>query len=263
MPYRIDLRHPPADALDRLVTLGALDVEVIDGCLAALMPDGISPEDVGRALGAHPPIVSPAKGRDDGSVWVLSLRPITVGRLLLVPSNLPAPSGSLRLSDGDAFGTGLHMTTALCLEALDEILDASTPKSVLDIGTGSGVLALAALLKGVPQAVGLDIDPDALCVAAENGRLNELAARFDLACGGPNVLAGSWPLVFANILAAPLMAMAFDIVRRVSRGGRLVLSGIPHSVAADVERTYRHLGMRTVGSTSRAGWTSLTMSGTW
>jgi ribosomal protein L11 methyltransferase len=98
------------------------------------------------------------------------------------------------------------------------------------VGTGSGILALTALKLGVPQAVGLEIDAEALPVAAENARRNHLADRLHLVLGGPEVVEGHWPLVVANVLAAPLMEMAPVLVRRLARSGRLVLSGIPCSV---------------------------------
>ena len=150
MPFRVDVRDPPGDALDRLVSLGALDVELTSGGLAALMPDGVDAESLHTALGAASVSVSPATGRDDGSVWILRPRSVRVGRLVLQPAHMPPQPGALRLSDGPAFGTGLHPTTALCLEALEELLDLGIPPSMLDVGTGSGVLALAALIAGVP-----------------------------------------------------------------------------------------------------------------
>ena len=77
-----------------------------------------------------------------------------------------------RLIDAAAFGTGLHPTTALCLEALEEEVGIAAPDAVLDVGTGSGVLALGALMLGVPRALGIDIDDEALRIAAENARIN-------------------------------------------------------------------------------------------
>lgn len=263
MPYRVDLPDPPDDALDCLVALGALDVELVPGGLAALLPDGVAPERVASALGVDAVAVSPATGRDEGSVWILSPRPVRIGSLLLAPAGMPAPEGALRLSDAPAFGTGLHPTTALCIEALDDTLEMSLPVSVLDVGTGSGVLALAALLRGVPRAVGVDIDADAIAAAVENARLNDLAGRAQFVQGGPDAVVGTWPLVLANIVAAPLMEMAPILVRRVGHGGRLVLSGVPHSVAPDVERVYRRLGMRPIRSDTRAGWTALVLDASW
>lgn len=138
VPYRIDLRHPPGDALDTLVELGALDIECVDGALAALMPDMVSAADVARALGLTDVRVSPAVGRDDESVWTLSLRPVRTRTLQFVPSIVTAVPGALRIADGPAFGTGLHPTTALCLEALEDLLDVTTPVRALDVGIGIG-----------------------------------------------------------------------------------------------------------------------------
>ena len=263
VPYRVDVDDPPDHALDALVALGALDVEQVSGGLAALMPDAVSPATVSNALGVPGVRVSPAVGRDDESVWVLSPRPVRAGTLLIVPAAMPAQPGALRMVDGPAFGTGFHPTTALCLEALEDLLDGEVPARVLDVGTGSGILALAALRRGVGQAVGLDIDLAALRVAAENARLNALAGRLALVSGGLDAVRGSWPLVVANIRAAELMAMAPTLVRRIARRGRLVLSGIPQSVAADVERTYRRLGMTQVGVQERGGWTVLLLRPSW
>lgn len=261
MPYRIDLPDPPDDALDRLVEHGALDVEEVPGGLAAIMPDRVEAATVARALGVDSVVVSPARGRDDGSVWILSPRPVRVGRFTLVPSPLPARPGDLQLCDSPAFGTGLHATTALCLEALEAMMDVEVPGRMLDVGTGSGVLAVAALMAGVPRVAGLDIDASALSAARENARLNGVGARLNLVRGGPEAVDGAWPLVIANIQAAPLMEMAPAIVPRVARGGRLVLAGIPWSVTAEVEQAYKRFGMRRLGSETREGWTALMLQG--
>jgi ribosomal protein L11 methyltransferase len=264
MPYRVDVTRADDAALDRLVELGALDVERSpDGGIAALMPDDVAPEQVAGSLGIVDLSIAPAVGRDAGSVWTLSPRPTRVGRLRIVPARAGAEPGALMLTDSAAFGTGLHPTTVMCLEAIEEALQPSIPGALLDVGTGSGVLALAALLMGVPRALGLDIDVEALRAAAENARLNGLDQRLELARGGPDVAAGSWPLVVANLLAAPLVELAPVLVRRVGHRGRLVLSGIPSSVEADVDRAYRRLGMQHVRAQSHAGWSALVLQASW
>ena len=244
------------------MSLGALDIESTDGVLAALMPDGVGAERLAEVLGVAVS-VSPATARDDGSVWILQRRPVRVGRFVLHPSNLPSQPGAIMLTDGPAFGTGLHPTTALCLEALEDLIELGIPRSVLDVGTGSGVLALAALMAGVPRVAGIDIDPDAMTVAADNARLNRFAGRFDLVRGGPESVRGAWPLVLANVLAAPLIEMAPALVQRVQHGGRLVLSGMSRSMAADVEASYRHLGMRHAGTRVRADWAAVELYPSW
>jgi ribosomal protein L11 methyltransferase len=263
VPYRIDISCPPHDALDKLVQLGALDIEPVNDELAAIFPDGVSPDAVAAALGVASVAVSPAVGRDDGSVWLLSPRTVRTGNLLIAPPGVAAPPGSLRLADSQAFGTGHHPTTALCVEALEEALTIAAPDNVLDVGTGSGVLALTALMLGVPRAVGLDIDGKALEIAAENARLNNLADRLQLVLGGPDSVKGTWPIVVANVLAAPLVEMAPVLVRRVGHHGRLILSGIPWSLESEVGKTYQWLGMRYMRSETRAGWTVLVLQASW
>jgi ribosomal protein L11 methyltransferase len=264
VPYRVDVARDSDAVLDRLVELGALDVDRSPGGgIAALMPDDVAPEEIARALGVADLSISPAVGRDAASVWILRPRAIRVGRLRIVPADASAAPGDLRLTDSPAFGTGLHPTTAMCLEAIEDALQHSTADSLLDVGTGSGVLALAALLMGVPRAHGLDIDAEALRVATENARLNGLNRRLHLTRGGPDAVAGTWPLVVANLLAAPLVELAPVLVRRVGHHGRLLLSGIPSSVEKDVERAYRHLGMQHVMAQSRAGWSALVLQASW
>jgi ribosomal protein L11 methyltransferase len=262
----VDFCNGIDDALDRLVELGAIDAEASHrGGIAALMPDSVAPEQVAGALGLDVSdlSVSPATGRDAGSVWVLSPRPISIGGLRIVPAHAEVEPGALRLVDATAFGTGLHPTTALCLEALEQAVRIAPPDAVLDVGTGSGVLALAALMLGVPRALGIDVDEAALRVASENARINALDDRLQLARGGPEAVTGTWPLVLANVLPAPLIEMAPALVRRIGHQGQLVLSGIPSSIERDVDNAYRHLGMRRIRVTSRAGWVALVLQASW
>ncbi len=264
VPYRVDLRHASDDAFYRLVDLGAIDAEVAqDGRIAALMPDSVTADQVAYALGIADISVSPAIGRDDESVWVLSRRPIHVGRIRIVPAHLDAEPGDLRLADEAAFGSGLHPTTTLCLEAVEDAATHTAPAAMLDVGVGSGVLALAALILGVPRVLGIDIDEEALRVAAENARLNALEHRLQLTRGGPETVTGTWPLVVANVLAAPLIDMAPTLVRRVGHQGQLVLSGIRSAMEHDVAHAYRHVGMQHVRVTSRGGWIAIVMQASW
>jgi ribosomal protein L11 methyltransferase len=115
----------------------------------------------------------------------------------------------------------------------------------------------------VPRALGVDIDREALNIARDNARVNGLDHRLQLAQGGPDAVTGTWPLVLANVLAAPLIEMAPALVQRAAHQGRLLLSGIPSSVEGEVERTYRRLGMRRVRTMSRGGWVALLLQASW
>src|SRR4051812_9155526 len=231
--------------------------------VAAIFPDAVPIADIARALGRAHIDVSPAVGRDDDSVWTLGPRSVRVRTFVIVPAGTEATPAAIRMVDGPAFGTGLHPTTALCLEALEDLLAHTVPARMLDVGTGSGILALAALQRGVRRAVGLEIDRRALRAAAENARINQMADRLSLIHGGIEAVSGSWPLVTANIRAAELIAMAPALARCVASKGRLVLSGIPRSVTPDVEHAYRRLGMTRIGLDERGGWTALVFHPSW
>ena len=94
--------------------------------------------------------------------------------------------------------------------------------------------------------------------ATENARLNQLSDRLELVLGGPDVVSGNWPVVVANVLAAPLIEMAPILVQRLGRRGRLILSGIHSSLESEVRGAYQHCGIRLIDSKTRAGWTAMT-----
>jgi ribosomal protein L11 methylase PrmA len=263
VPYRLDIAAPRADTLDRLIDLGALDVDAQPGgSISAVMIDEVRPDQVAAALGTRL-TVSAALGRDDDSVWLLRPRGLVVSGLSIAPADAPAAANTIRLHDTSAFGTGIHPTTQLCLEALLDIVRRERPTTGLDVGTGSGVLALAALAGGVRRAHGLDLDPVALEAAAANRRLNGHERALTLSQGGPESLRGRWPLVVANIVTGPLIELAPALVRLVGHAGHIVLSGFPDGVAADVAGRYQRLGLHPVRHLSRGGWAALVLRSSW
>ena len=172
--------------------------------------------------------------------WMDNFQPMRFGqRLWIVPSWHAAPEPdavNLLLDPGLAFGTGTHPTTALCLEWLDgQDLQGC---NLLDFGCGSGILAIAALLLGAKQAVGTDIDYQAIEASRDNAERNGIdASRLPLYL--PEQLpAEQADVVVANILAGPLVALAPQITSLVKPGGRLALSGILAEQGEDVAAAY-------------------------
>jgi len=172
--------------------------------------------------------------------WMDNFQPMRFGqRLWIVPSWHAAPEPdavNLLLDPGLAFGTGTHPTTALCLEWLDgQDLEGC---NLLDFGCGSGILAIAALLLGAKQAVGTDIDYQAIEASRDNAERNGIdASRLPLYL--PEQLpAEQADVVVANILAGPLVALAPQITSLVKPGGRLALSGILAEQGEDVAAAY-------------------------
>jgi ribosomal protein L11 methyltransferase len=186
--------------------------------------------------------------------WRAHFKPLSFGKLWIVPTWLEPPKEAqvvLRMDPGMAFGTGSHETTALCLEKIAEL---SPIPSLLDVGTGTGVLALAALKLGAARTVGTDNDPDALVVAKENAVLNGLGDRLVLSGRDPADLGERFAVVVANILAAPLVKLAPQITRAVIPGGELVLSGVLGTQAEDVARAYEERGFARRQIASRGEW---------
>lgn len=158
------------------------------------------------------------------------------GRLWIVPSwhVPPDPAAiNLELDPGLAFGTGSHPTTKLCLEWLEA--NVSPGVSVLDYGCGSGILGIAALKLGAGDVLGVDIDPAALTAAADNAARNGVTLRL---APSSAPLVGTFDRVVANILTNPLMLLAPLLTARLKPGGRLALSGVLESQAAQVIAAY-------------------------
>jgi ribosomal protein L11 methyltransferase len=180
--------------------------------------------------------------RIDDADWVRASQsqflPIRVSdRLWVVPSWHAAPDPgavNLMLDPGMAFGTGSHPTTRLCLLWLTDNVKGG--ESLVDYGCGSGILAIAAMRLGARQAVGVDIDPEAVAAAGLNARRNGVSARFFDAKSAPDL---SGDLVVANILANPLKMLAPVLANICEPGGRLALSGILAPQADDIRETYR------------------------
>ncbi|HSH57337.1 MAG TPA: 50S ribosomal protein L11 methyltransferase [Halomonas sp.] len=203
--------------------------------------------------------------RDWEREWMEDFVPLQMGeRLWIVPSwHTPPEPGAvnLHLDPGLAFGTGTHPTTALCLAWLDAlaICEALEGQTVLDIGTGSGILAIAALKLGARRAVGTDIDPQALTASRDNAERNGVQEQALQLCY-PEQLddAETFPVVVANILAGPLVEMAPMIAGHVAPGGRLALSGILEGQAEQVLQAYREQGLLMDEPVTREGWVRLT-----
>ena len=185
-----------------------------------------------------------------------ALPPVFAGRFTVAGSHdrdrVPNGPNTLTIEAGEAFGTAHHATTYGCLLALDRLTRRRAFHNVLDLGTGSGLLALA-IQRAVPDAsvIASDLDPRSIEVATENARHNGLP----VCAGGPDFIVADgvrdpritrkapFDLVVANILAGPLIAMANDITRVLGAHGTLVLSGILVSQAQQVAMRYRALGL--------------------
>jgi ribosomal protein L11 methyltransferase len=217
------------------------------------------------ALGFHggrPSRVAPLAEDDWAEAWRAHFAPFAVGRRLVVapPWETPAADGRLVLTiePGRAFGTGQHGSTAGCLLLLESLLERARPARALDLGTGSGLLAIAAARLGVPHVDAVDSDPDAVASAAANVERNALADRVHCALAdAATVDVPAVPLVVANLLAAAHRALAPRYRRLVIPGGVIVLGGLLDAEADDVAAVLAAHGLVRVDARSVEGWTSL------
>ncbi len=180
-----------------------------------------------------PPRFTPLADTDWAEAWKANYRPFPIGRRFWIePSweRQPPPEADrlvLTLDPGMAFGTGLHETTQLCLEALERFLEPGM--RVLDLGTGSGILALAAARLGGMSICGIDNDPVAVEAARTNAALNDLTGAIDWRAGTvADADEGSYDLVLVNILAAVIRPMLAEgtLLRTAAPGGIFIFSGI-------------------------------------
>jgi ribosomal protein L11 methyltransferase len=190
-------------------------------------------------------------------------RPFPVGRRLWIdaaesPDSAP-PQGriALRLPASRAFGTGEHESTRLALLALEE--ERLEGRRVLDAGTGSGILALAAVALGAPSAVAYDTDGEAVFVARENVRRHSFGRHVSLFAGPTEALSGAFPVVVANLLPEELLAVRKALLERVAPGGRLILSGIPARREAEIAARIRSRRWRLGGRRTDNEWACLTL----
>ncbi|MDR3554516.1 MAG: 50S ribosomal protein L11 methyltransferase [Syntrophobacteraceae bacterium] len=196
--------------------------------------------------------------------WKEHFKPLSVGRRFLVtPTWEEVPRDPerliIRIDPGRAFGTGHHETTRLCLEWLEScLLHGGSPRgSLLDVGTGSGILAIGAALLGFDQIVGVDNDPEAVETAKENVLLNGLSGKIRLLCSTPEEVEDQFDVVVSNIESGPLIRMARTISSRLREGGRLGLSGILAEQADQVCAEYEKMGLAPVGRSSAGEWVLL------
>ena len=194
------------------------------------------------------------------------LPPVRAGRFFVYGMHdrgrTPPNAVNLRIEAGAAFGTGHHGTTVGCLLAYDRLLEARRFERVLDVGCGTGVLAIAAAKCGAARVAGTDIDPVSVRISRENARVNRVRARFVRAAGlaHPAVRAAApYDLVFANILARPLVALSQPIRRALKPGGTVILSGLLRTQERFVRAAYLARGFRLIHRIHRDAWATLVL----
>lgn len=253
---------PPPDEVTRLTAYFPWDADLWHVKRQFLEFIPLLAESFGPGTGAF---VEAAEITDCGwaEKWKEHFKPSRIGeRITVKPSWEPYdPSPGevvVTIDPGQAFGTGTHETTRMCLRLIEEAFASPVaPRRVLDLGTGTGILGIAAARLGAEDVLGIDVDPRAAETAQENGRINGVADRFRAAVTPLESIEGTFDLVAANIIAEILIDMKARVAALTAPGGGLVLSGILSEKAAWVAKEYEEAGFRVADRLEDGQWTAL------
>jgi ribosomal protein L11 methyltransferase len=206
--------------------------------------------------------------RDWVAASLAGLRPVSAGRFVVHGAHdraaIPSHCIGIEIEAALAFGTGHHGTTRGCLLAFDRILRAHRPHRILDVGTGTGVLAIAAAKTLRSRVIASDIDARAVAVAMENARINHVAPSIDV-LHAPGLAArrvrerAPYDLVFANILLAPLRLLATPMARLLAPRARVILSGLLPAHANAALAAYRSQNLALERRMVLDGWATLVL----
>lgn len=223
---------------------------------------------LGLPAGGEPEI-APLHDEAWASAWQQSFPPRAVGRRLLVLPPWLQDDGAdparadgrcvVVIEPGRAFGTGHHGSTEGCLALLDEAAAPVAPGRVLDIGTGTGILAVAAVKLGAASVLALDVDPDAIAAAERSARRNGCESRIALRLARPDAVVGEdrFSLVLANLLSHAHLGLMPRYAELLAPGGRLILGGLLTDEEAPVIDAAHAHGLELEQRVARDGWSSL------
>jgi ribosomal protein L11 methyltransferase len=213
--------------------------------------------------GAAPPRIDVDTIADDGWAenWKAHFPPLAIGERVYVHppwvNHVPTGRVGIVLDPGMAFGTGHHASTRGCLVLLERALTAAPGARVLDVGTGSGILAIAAAKLGAAEVWAVDTDPDACAVARDNAVVNRVDRVVHIATGDLNAAPGTFAIVVANLLAGLLIEAAAALAARLRPGGIVIGAGILREEASAVLRAWRAAGLTDDGDLADDEWIAL------
>lgn len=259
MPAALDVAEGPNDSLWK-ITLFFDNTFTQQEIIAALT--------MAEQLAGQPPSAIALKPVEDED-WYAAMRrsfpPMEIGSFYIhgfEDEQAPEDKIGMFIPAGMAFGTGEHATTALCLELYEELPNAGLLQNGLDMGAGSGILAIAAALKNDTPFLAVDIEDESVAVCQENVDNNNVTARVHCAVGDGFKSAdvqqkAPFDIIFANILRNPLIEMAASLTKALEVGGYAILSGFTHDQVDDVRKAYGAQGLKHVKTVGKREWNAL------
>ena len=261
----------------RMDEMGALGFVEQDGKIIAYFEQTSSPVEICHELirfktvltssGLDPSCTCSFKvlpDRDWNETWKQNFRPIDVGNTItIIPSWLPLETHRIPviIDPGMVFGTGHHETTRTCLNLIEQLARNAVKKSFLDIGTGTGILAIGAAKLGFERAMAVDIDPLAVDAAARNIAANGLK-NIEVWEGAISSVSGTFDAIVANLLSEMLIAIAPELSSRLNHGGTAILSGLLVEQEDEVIKAISSAGLTCRETIIDGKWVSLVLSRT-
>lgn len=273
--FNIKISNNSKEALiGKLAAIGCLGIIVNEESIVVYFPDVMYVDLVKKELSAFEEVLRNSglpyelsyeyiyiSEKDWNESWKENFQPIDIGEnLTVIPPWLEPKSGRMNLiiAPQMAFGTGHHETTKRCLMLIEKLSQQMQQKNkFLDIGTGTGILAIAASKLGFKEIVGLDIDPLAIDAAKRNVILNNLR-NITIKCDGFNKLKDDFDFIIANLLSGVLIELATDIISHLRNNGIIVFSGIIEGQEHDVINTYEGHGICFLDKITDGRWVTLT-----
>lgn len=201
------------------------------------------------------------KEQDWETAWKKYYHPVKIGENIIVcpcweDCKLEKNDVLVKLDPGMAFGTGTHETTRLCMQFLEQYVSCNT--TILDIGTGSGILAITSLLLGAKSAVGVDIDELAVKIANQNANLNKVEDKINLVCGDlTQKVHGKFDVICANIVADVIIRLCTNITQFMHKDTILIISGIIEDRCDDVLNSLDDAGLEIINKNQENDWISV------
>lgn len=275
-PQSLDLAQALADTIDAHMNVDAMAVTINETDEAqalwnvvAYFEDEAAAQGASITLSISGAIIAPVPDVDWVRRSLEGLAPVTAGRFFLHGSHdrdrRRSGGHSFEIDAGTAFGTGHHGTTAGCMMILDAILKQRKPQRIFDLGCGTGVLAIAAAKACHVRVLATDIDPEAVRVTKLNAILNNLGPQVRaLTAAGLHHHAireaGPFDLIFANILARPLVQLAQGLCKLVAPGGTIILSGLTRDQLRWVSAAYKNRGLVPTHIVKIENWVAMAMT---
>ena len=200
--------------------------------------------------------------RSGWEVWKSVLKKIRVGKRVIIRPPWEEHIAErdeivIDINPSQAFGTGHHETTRLCIEAIEEVAQTSNIKNMLDVGCGSGILSIAALKLGVRDVTGFDTDPIAIEESRKNANENDVLNKINFFCGYIQSAKGQYDLIVANVYIESILLMKEEFLSRLSPTGRLVVSGIQYKRREEAVRGLQEAGFLLQNDRIDKDWVAL------